>query len=145
MPWPERIYERPYPAGPGSDERIRIPAGFASMMQVMTNALQEMPVSNHQVDGSEGISVLMANSLMFQRFPIHEGYDDPQLSNFFGLAMPLLKRGVPVGIAHLENLGYPDALADVRLLLMTYANLMPMDPAAHAHLADWVRAGGLLI
>ena len=145
MPWPERIYERPYPAGPGSDERIRIPAEFASMMQVMTNALQEMPVSDHQVDGSQGISVLMANSLMFQRFPVHDGYDDPQLSNFFGLAMPLLKRGVPVGITHLENLGYPDALADVRLLLMTYANLKPMDPAAHAHLSDWVRAGGLLI
>ena len=45
MPWPERIYERPYPAGPGSDERIRIPQDFASMMQVMTNALQEMPRS----------------------------------------------------------------------------------------------------
>ena len=145
MPWPERIYERPYPAGPGSDERIRIPAEFASMMHVMTNALQEMPVSDHQVDGSQGISVLMANSLMFQRFPVHDGYDDPQLSNFFGLAMPLLKRGVPIGITHLENLGYPDALADVRLLLMTYANLKPMDPAAHAHLSDWVRAGGLLI
>ena len=101
MPWPERIYERPYPAGPGSDERIRIPQDFASMMQVMTNALQEMPVSRNTLDGSQGISVLMANSLMFQRFPVHEGYDDPQLSNFFGLALPLLKRGVLVGITHI--------------------------------------------
>ena len=145
MPWPERIYERPYPAGPGSDERIRIPQDFASMMQVMTNALQEMPVSRNTLDGSQGISVLMANSLMFQRFPVHEGYDDPQLSNFFGLALPLLKRGVPVGITHIENLGYPEALAGVKVLLMTYANMKPMDPAAHRQLADWVRKGGRLI
>jgi hypothetical protein len=82
---------------------------------------------------------------MFQRFPVHDGYDDPQLSNFFGLTMPLVKRGVPVGITHIENLGYPDALADVRLLLMTYSNMKPMDPAAHRHLADWVRAGGVLL
>ena len=115
------------------------------MMQVMTNALQEMPVSRNTLDGSQGISVLMANSLMFQRFPVHEGYDDPQLSNFFGLALPLLKRGVPVGITHIENLGYPEALAGVKVLLMTYANMKPMDPAAHEHLAEWVRNGGVLI
>ena len=115
------------------------------MMQVMVNALHEMPVSRDALDGSQGLSVLMANSLMFQRFPIHDGYDDPQLSNFFGLAMPLVKRGVPVGITHIENLGYPDALDDVRLLLMTYSNMKPMDPAAHRFLADWVRAGGILL
>ena len=145
MPWPERIYERPYPAGPGSDARIRIPQDFASMMQVMTDALQEMPLSDKTLDGPQGISVLMANSLMFQRFPVHEGYDDPQLSNFFGLALPLLKRGVPVGITHIENLGYPEALQDVKVLLMTYANMKPMDPSAHEHLADWVRNGGVLV
>jgi hypothetical protein len=82
---------------------------------------------------------------MFQRFPVHDGYDDPQLSNFFGLALPLLKRGVPVGITHIENLGYPDALKDVKVLLMTYANMKPMDPAAHEHLARWVRDGGVLV
>ena len=145
MPWPERIYERPYPAGPGSDARIRIPQDFASMMQVMTNALQEMPLSDKTLDGSRGISVLMANSLMFQRFPVHEGYDDPQLSNFFGLALPLLKRGVPVGITHIENLGYPEALKEVKVLLMTYANMKPMDPSAHEYLAEWVRNGGVLV
>ncbi len=145
MPWPERIYGRPYPAGPGSDEKILIPQDFASMMQVMTNALQEMPASRNTLDGSGGISVLMGNSLMFQRFPVHDGYEDPQLSNFFGLALPLLKRGVPVGITHIENLGYPEALQDVKVLLMTYANMKPMDPSAHEHLADWVRDGGVLV
>ena len=145
MPWPERIYTGLYRSAPGSDERTRIPQDYASQMQVMVNALQEMPVSRNRLDGSRGISVLMANSLMFQRFPIHDGYDDPQLSNFFGLAMPLLKRGVPVEITHIENLGFEKALADVKLILMTYSNMKPMDPAAHRQLADWVRAGGVLV
>jgi len=145
MPWPERIYRGLYRKSPDSDERIRIPRDFASMMQVMINAARDIPVTNRRLNGSQGISVLMGNSLMFQVFPTHDGYSDPQFSNFFGLAMPLLKRGVPVGITHIENLGYKKALREVKVLLMTYSNMKPLDPQAHQHLADWVRSGGHLI
>ena len=134
MPWPERIYERLYPVSPGSSEKSRIPADFASMMQVMTNALQQMPEAPER---KAPFSVLMANSLMFQR--------DSTLSDFFGLAMPLLKRGSPVGITHIENLGYPNALDGTRLLLMGYANMKPLDPEAHKYLAQWVKRGGKLL
>lgn len=134
MPWPERIYEKLYPVSPGSEEKSRIPASYASMMQVMIGALQEMPQAPER---PSRISVLMANSLMFQR--------DTSLSGFFGLAMPFLKRGCPVGITHLENLGFDKALAGVEVLLMTYSNMKPLDPSAHAFLADWVRAGGHLV
>ncbi|MGM9740535.1 MAG: hypothetical protein ACI3ZP_08020, partial [Candidatus Cryptobacteroides sp.] len=85
------------------------------------------------------------NSLMFQRFPTHEGYDDPQLSNFYGMAMPLVKRGVPVSIVHIENLGFEKALADTKVLIMTYSNMKPLDPKAHEYLADWVKNGGILL
>ena len=115
------------------------------MMQVMIGTLNDMPLSDQPLSGSQGISVLMGNSLMFQRFPTHDGYEDPQLSNFYGMAMPLLKRGVPVGITHIENLGYDKALRDVKVLVMTYANMKPLDPEAHTHLAAWVRNGGRLI
>ncbi len=134
MPWPERIYERLYPVSPGSDAKSRIPADYASMMQVMTHALQQMPAAPAR---PSRVSVLMANSLMFQR--------DSSLSGFFGLALPLLKRGCPVGITHLENLGYERALEGVDALLMTYSNMKPLDPAAHSHLASWVRNGGNLV
>ncbi len=134
MPWPARIYERLYRVSPGSTEMSRIPAPYASMMQVMTNALQQMPQASER---KADISVLMANSLMFQR--------DSTLSDFFGLAMPLLKRGNPVGITHIENLGYPKALDGTRLLLMSYANMKPLDPEAHKYLAQWVKRGGKLL
>lgn len=145
MPWPERIYEGLYRKDARSEERIRIPEDYSTMMQIMTGALQKMSVSSNAVSGSPGISVMMANSLMFQRFPTHDGYEDPQLSNFYGLAMPLLKRGIPVSITHLENIDFVKTLSDVKVLLMSYSNMKPLDPKAHERLALWVRKGGVLV
>lgn len=145
MPWPERIYTGLYRKSPDSDERIRIPQDYATMMQIMTNALQQMPCSSNKLSGTHGIGVMMSNSLMFQRFPTHDGYDDPQLANFYGLAMPLVKHGIPAEIVHMENLGFKKTLENVKVLLMTYSNMKPMDKVSHKYLADWVRKGGKLI
>lgn len=145
MPWPERIYTGLYNKSKDSDEKIHIPSDYATMMQIMVNALQNMPLAETQVSGTHGINVLMGNSLMFQRFPEHEGYDDPQLSNFYGMSMPLLKTGVPVGIVHIENLGFEKALKDTKVLIMTYSNMKPLDSKAHAYIAEWVKKGGNLI
>ena len=145
MPWPERIYQGLYPTSATDTTRIRIPREYASMMQVMIVALADMPVAESMPDGTKGISVLMANSMMFQHFPVDERFDDPVQTNFYGLAMPLLKRGIPVGITHIENLGWPKALQDVKVLLMTYSNMKPLDPEAHRHLAEWVQKGGRLV
>ena len=146
MPWPARIYEGLYQVSANSKEKARIPRFYSTQMQIMVNTLNFMPLSSNKVSGNQGISVLMANSLMFQRSlePV-EGYVDPQLSNFFGLALPLLKRGVPVSITHLENTGYADTWKDVKVLLMTYSNMKPLDPKAHQDLADWVKQGGTIV
>lgn len=145
MPWPERIYEGFYRKTPESDERIRIPKDYSTMMQIMIGALKDMPVCENQISGTQGISVLMANSLMFQGFPSHEGYEDPQLSNFYGLAMPFIKKGIPISISHLENIGYEKTLSDVKVLLMSYSNMKPLEPKSHFHLADWVKKGGIIV
>ena len=146
MPWPARIYEGLYQVSANSKEKARIPRFYSTQMQIMVNTLNFMPLSPNKVSGNQGISVLMANSLMFQRSlePV-EGYVDPQLSNFFGLALPLLKRGVPVSITHLENTGYANTWKDVKVLLMTYSNMKPLDPKAHQDLADWVKQGGTIV
>ena len=56
-----------------------------------------------------------------------------------------MKRGVPVSIVHLENVGYADTWKDTRVLLMSYSNLKPLDPKAHKHIAEWVKQGGVLV
>lgn len=145
MPWPERIYEGLYRVSRDSKERARIPRHYSTQMQVMVNSLNRMPVSENRLSGSEGVTVLMANSLMFQRFPTHEGYEDPQLANFYGQALPFLKRGVPVKTAHIENLKYKATLADTKVLLMSYSNMKPLEAEAHTYLADWVKKGGVIV
>ena len=146
MPWPERIYEGLYNKSLNSKEQIRIPHFYSTQMQVMINSLNQMPLSENKVSGSTGISILMANSLMFQRSkePV-EQFDDPQLAGFYGQAFPFLKRGVPVHLMHLENVSYPENWKDTKILLMSYYNMKPLEPQAHQYIADWVKQGGILV
>lgn len=144
MPWPERIYTHPYKVA-NSNTSVLIPKFYSTQMQVMINVLNKMPLSSNTVSGKNNIGVLMSNSLMFQRFPTHNGYDDPQFSNFYGQTLPLLKRGVPVQTVHMENLAYPNTLKDIKVLVMSYSNMKPNSPEVHQHLADWVNNGGVLI
>jgi hypothetical protein len=146
MPWPDRIYDGLYKTNPHSDAKERIPRFYSTQMQVMVNSLNEMPLSSNKVSGSTGISVLMANSLMFQRTPMPiANYSDPQLSDFYGLALPLLKRGVPVHIIHLENVAYPETWKGTKVLLMSYSNMKPLDARCHQYIANWVKQGGILV
>lgn len=144
MPWPERIYTRPYKLA-NSKEAVLIPKYYSTQMQVMINALNSMPLSANKVSGVNDIGVLMGNSLMFQRFPLHNGYDDPQFSNFYGQTLPLLKRGIPVKTVHMENLKYRATLQHIKVLIMSYSNMKPFSPEVHRYIADWVRRGGVLI
>ncbi|WP_431199661.1 hypothetical protein ACQ86K_01425 [Mucilaginibacter sp. P19] len=144
MPWPERIYTHPYPVL-GTNEKTLIPQFYSTQMQIMVNALNDMPVSTNKVSGVNGIGVLMSNTLMFQRFPTHNGFEDPQFSNFYGQTLPLVKRGVPVQTVHMENLGYAASLKDIKVLVMSYSNMKPVSAEVHEQLAAWVKQGGVLI
>jgi len=167
MPWPDRIYEGLYRTCATCDTKETIPRFYSTQMQVMVNSLNSMPISKNRVSGSHGIGVLMANSLMFQRFPVHgenraanvedeninlgamqtmaASFEDPQLSSFYGQTLPLLKRGVPVSIVHIENVAFPETWKDIRVLIMSYSNMKPMEPEAHSHIAEWVKRGGVLV
>ncbi|TSJ43703.1 hypothetical protein FO440_05805 [Mucilaginibacter corticis] len=144
MPWPERIYTGKYRLA-NSDSSVYIPKYYSTQMQIMVNSLNSIPVSANKVTGVNGIGVLMSNSLMFQRFPTHNGFEDPQFSIFYGQTMPLVKHGIPVQTVHMENLAYPATLKDIKVLVMSYANMKPISAAIHEQLAAWVKKGGVLI
>jgi hypothetical protein len=145
MPWPDRIYEGLYKTCEECDTKEKIPLFYSTQMQVMINTLNDMPLSENKVSGSNGIGVLMSNSMMFQRFPTHAGYDDPDFSNFYGQTLPLLKRGIPVSIVHIENTGFPETWKDIKVLVMSYSNMKPMKSEYHYHIAQWVKNGGILV
>ncbi len=144
MPWPNRIYEGKFKVE-GMAEKQPISPLYATQMQVMVNALNSMPASSDEINGSKGIGVLVGNSMMFQRFPAHAGYEDPQLSNFYGMILPLLKRGIPAETVHMENLGYAATLKDIQVLVMSYANMKPQSADVHKAIAAWIKNGGTLI
>ena len=144
MPWPHRIYLGKFNVE-GSDEKQPISPAFATRMQVMVNALNDMPISANKINGSKGIGVLVGNSMMFQRFPTHENYEDPQLSDFYGMVMPLLKKGIPVETVHMENLGFANTLKNIKVLVMSYTNMKPQAEKVNEQLATWVKQGGVLI
>ena len=144
MPWPDRIYQGLYKKS-NSEVKETIPRYYSTQMQVMVNSLNQMPLSKNRLNGSSGISVMMANSLMFQSFPAHKGYQDPQLSDFYGQVLPLLKRGVPVKILHIENVAYPETWKETKLLVMSYSNMKPLNPVAHTFIAKWVKEGGVVV
>lgn len=144
MPWPERIFTGAYSIKEGK-EKVLIPRHYSTKMLIMVNALNNMPLSENKVNGCPGFGVLMSNSLMFQRFPIHNNYEDPQLSNFYGMAFPLLKKGIPVEIVHIENLGHKEALENIKVLIMTYSNMKPSAEESHRQLAEWVKNGGVIV
>ncbi len=145
MPWPDRIYEGLYKTCATCDTKEKIPRFYSTQMQVMVNTLNDMPLSDNKITGTHGIGVLMSNSLMFQRFPVHAGYEDPQFSNFYGQTLPLLKRGIPVSTVHIENTGYSDTWKGLKVLVMSYSNMKPMKPEFHQNIAQWVKGGGVLV
>ncbi len=144
MPWPNRIYLGKFKVE-GLNDRQPISPAYATQMQVMVNALNEMPLSSNKLNGSQGIGVLVSNSMMFQRFPTHARYEDPQLSNFYGMALPLLKQGVPIETVHMENLDNGNTLKNIKVLIMSYANMKPLQESYHTALSKWVNDGGVLI
>ena len=65
---------------------------------------------------------------------------------FYGLAMPLLKYGLPVRPVQLDNIRrFTGYLKDIRFAVLSYEFIKPVSPDINMTLAEWVRAGGTLI
>ncbi|HEX5218052.1 MAG TPA: hypothetical protein VFZ59_00670 [Verrucomicrobiae bacterium] len=141
-PWPERIFSRRYPRR--SESRKLIPPAYATELQVVMNALNDMKQDRIKWDcGTTGIGLIISDSLMFQRGePVAS---DEHLSQVYGLALPLLKRGMPVTPVQLENVTLPGYLDNCRVLLLSYHGQKPLSPDVHTPLADWVKRGGALV
>jgi hypothetical protein len=143
-PWPERVFAGRYPASSTNRERCSMPSDYATEVQVVANALNNMHQRKVEWDcGTRGIGVVISDSLMFQRG--EPDASDPHLGNFYGLAMPLVKRGIPVMPVQLESITLAHYLENVRLLLLSYDGQKPLSPDVHGAMAKWVKAGGTLI
>jgi hypothetical protein len=143
-PWPERVFGGHYPRSARREDRKAIPPPYATELQTIFNALNDMNQPRSEWDGgTAGVGVIVSDSLMFQRG--EPSPSDPDLGNVYGLAMPLLKQGLPVTPVQLENVTVPHYLDNFRVLLLSYDGQKPLSPEVHAPLAAWVKNGGALI
>ncbi|KKI93512.1 hypothetical protein WQ54_04175 [Bacillus sp. SA1-12] len=166
-PWPRRIFEGKYPKEDGTGVET-IPENYATNLLSVMHTLGNMDQQDIQIYGyAEKIGVLVADSMMYQRrnfsndeIESNARYDgtDPDsvkneedidllnFSHFYGLALPLLKRGLWVRPVQLDNVRrFSNYLKDYRLLILSYEFLKPEYPDLHNALAQWVKEGGVLI
>lgn len=158
LPWPERIFGlnstrpsvEPSAANPDPAKTV-IPKEYETELQAVFHALGEMrqPAAETRWEsaGTQGIGVLISDTLMFQRAAPEPS--DVNLGQFYGLALPLLMRGMPVEPVQIESTysksADPGFLKSYKVLLLTYQGQKPPSSAFHNALAAWVRAGGALI
>lgn len=148
MPWPNRVFNSKHPvrhSSSNSAAKVQIPPGYATEIQAVISALGDMKQSavHWQYSGTQNIGVLISDTMMFER--ADPSPSDPNLGSFYGLALPLLKRGIPVEPVQIESTAGPGFLDRYKVLLLTYEGQKPPTPEFHAALAKWVRAGGALV
>ena len=128
-------------------ERIGIPGAYATELQTVIDALGHMKQPPDLVrwlnSGTPAMGVPISDTMMFQRADPHPS--DANLGAFYGLAMPLVKRGLPAEPVQIESATEPGFLSRYRLLLLTYEGQKPPTAEFHDALAKWVRAGGALV
>lgn len=160
-PWPRRIFERAYPSEDGKGKE-KIPQDYATTLLTIMHTLGNMDQRDVQTFGSdEKIGILVADSMMYQRqiiekTPLTEEERKKKeeenrrtllhFSEFYGLALPLLKRGISVRPVQMDNIRrYSNYLQDYRVLLLSYEFLKPDYPDLHNAIAQWVKDGGILV
>ncbi len=158
LPWPDRIFGpkalRPSIEPSALDpnpEKTLIPKTYETELQTVFHALGEMQqpsaATHWEAAGTQGIGVLVSDTLMFQRAAPQPS--DEYLGNFYGLALPLLMRGMPVEPVQIESASSGSAavslLSRYKILLLTYEGQKPPSPQFHTALMNWVKTGGALI
>lgn len=147
MPWPQRIFFGRHASATQPGRRQPIPSDYETELQAVISAMGDMnqppEATRWEACGTQGAGVLVSDTLMFQRGS--QQASDEHLGNFFGLALPLLKRGLPVEPVQIENATAPGFLDRYKLLLLTYEGQKPPDPKFHEALAAWVKNGGALV
>ncbi|MBN1347538.1 MAG: hypothetical protein JXQ73_32910 [Phycisphaerae bacterium] len=159
-PWPNRVFNGQFPHG--AKDPKPIPPDYATILGIVFNQLRDMAQAEAAWgETTEGVGVLLADSGMFQRTDpafsegvAKDGSDATRAtrqevliwSGFYGLALPPLKRGVPIRPVQLDNVArFPGYLKDYKVLLLSYELMKPPVPGIHLALAQWVQAGGALV
>ncbi len=126
----QRTYPDSVPAAEGFQEKM-----FEAVIRHPEEEGEKAPLFRELTDGLERDEAAMNAFIASSAFPC-----------FYGLALPLLKYGLPLRPVQLDNVRlFPGYLDGFRFLVLSYEMMKPLSPDLHLALAAWVRAGGCLI
>src|SRR5699024_590221 len=151
-PWPHRIFDETYQKKDGSGEEP-IPASYATNLLTIMNTLRDFKQSEITWEGDmKPIGIFLSDTAMYQRnYPtgdhtIEHDHEKTEWSAFYGLALPLLKAGIPVRPLQLDNIKrFTDYLNAYQTILLSYEFMKPSSPDFHEALKKWILTGGQLI
>lgn len=120
---------------------------------------REYPDSEYSTAAKEEVGTVLADDEeCLSRFAseLCKGKDDRELRlrynssaafpGFYGMALPLLKAGIPVRPVLLDNVRrYNGYLDDYDVIIMSYEIMKPDYPDVNNSIATWVRQGGTLL
>lgn len=137
-PWPHRIFERKLPVD--SKNSTLISLNYDRYLNQVFQMLGDMPKDEEIKTNELRVALLMSDTAMYQR----ESKDEKDLtfSNFYGLALPLVKRGVFVEFRTIEKM-MVDKLSNntFDILVMSYDFLKPMSVSFHYVLLSLIEMG----
>ena len=164
-PWPHRVLMGRYPKENGEP----MPADYLTILLTLTQALRDMDQPFAWLGEDTVVGILLSDTMLYQRtygdfaknrgedisfhgrdynpgIPYAEYGQESNASGFFGMALPLLARGIHAQPVQLENAGrLAGYLDDYDMLCLSYEFMKPENPALHFVLAEWVRSGGMLL
>ena len=126
VPWPDRGF-------------AMAPSNYKTVQLSVFNALKDIYGKPLAMEGGmPGVTVLLSDSLSW--------FENPKSSDsFYGMTLPLIEKGIPVNILPVENLVSAQDLAGTDILLLSYDFMKPLEDSCHGVIADWVKAGGVLV
>lgn len=128
------LFQRTFPDGVAEE-------GFAASLK--DSAVQDG--GGEYCEDEEEIARMM-QQLMTDDQKLYDYVQSGAFPQFFGLALPLLKYGLPVRPVQLDNISrFATYLGDYATLILSYEYIKPVSPDINASIASWVRNGGNLI
>jgi len=147
LPWPDRIYNHPYKAGPKTDEKIMIPDAYRKELARIFQAFREMPDDSPGCfkwrSPDPGIGVIFSDTAMFMRG--EPAGSTPHLDEFYGQALPLIKHGIMVRPVQAEFVAGDGFLDQYKVIMLSYDFQLPPSREFQDALVRWVNNGGGLI
>ena len=131
------LYERTYP-----DTVLHSKGGVEEMNERFISIIKKK---------REGIDAGCEEEELFRKIETDEAYFNDYVTSgpfpqFFSLALPLLKEGIPIRPIQFENLSrYDHYLDEYDCILLSYEWMKPQSESEHEKIKQWIQNGGTLI